>query len=167
MTEEAFEQAARIYGDTIFRVAFHAVGSRHDAEDVAQTVLLRLYQQTQPFENQAHLKHWLLRVTVNESRRLLRSPWRERVVPLEDWDGPVEEKEEGEVLAAVMALEPKYRLSVYLHYYEGCSVREVAQALHAKESTVQTWLQRARMKLRTALTEEKEGNGYVRPELLP
>ena len=65
-----------------------------------------------------------------------------------------------------MALEPKYRLSIYLYYYEGCSVREVAQALHAKESTVQTWLQRAREKLRVSLTDEKEGTSYVRPKLL-
>lgn len=167
MTDEIFERAAQTYGDTIFRVAYHAVRSRPDAEDVTQTVLLKLYEHKEPFLGEDHLKFWLLRVTVNESRRLLRTPWRRKVVPLEEWDGSTESKEEGEVLEAVMALEPKYRLSIYLYYYEGCSVREVAQALRAKESTVQTWLQRAREKLRVSLTDQKEGAGYVQPEFLP
>lgn len=166
MTDEVFERAAQTYSDTIFRVAYHAVRSRPDAEDVTQTVLLKLYEREEPFQGEDHLKFWLLRVAVNESRRLLRAPWRRKVVPLDEWDGPAESKEEGEVLEAVMALEPKYRLSIYLYYYEGCSVREVAQALHAKESTVQTWLQRAREKLRVSLTDEKEGASYVRPEFL-
>lgn len=169
MTDERFEQVARAYGDTLFRVAYHAVGSRPDAEDVTQTVLLKLYQYSGVFENEEHMKHWLLRVAVNESRRLLRSAWRRNTTPLEDWDDPAEERgsEESDVLQAVMALEPKYRLSVYLHYYEGCSVKEIAQALRANPSTVQTWLQRAREKLRTALKDEEEGTGYVRPQIVP
>lgn len=162
MTDEMFESAARTYGDTLFRVACHALNSRADAEDVVQTVLLRLYRYTGVFEDDAHLKHWLLRVTVNESRRLLRSPWRRHTVPLEEWDASTQDSDQtGEVLSAVMALSPKYRLSIYLYYYEELSVREVAQALHAKESTVQTWLHRARELLRTTLTEERRGAHHV------
>lgn len=157
MTGEEFERLARRYGDTIFRVACHALGNRPDAEDVSQTVLMKLYCSTQTFDSPEHVKHWLLRVTVNECRRLLRSPWRRRTLPLEDYDAPVPGPGEGsEVLTAVMALEPKYRTAVYLYYYEDCTVREVAQALGAKESTVQTWLQRAREKLRRALGEPSE-----------
>ena len=57
--------------------------------------------------------------------------------------------------------QPKYRAVIYLYYYEGCSVKEVAAALHANPSTVQTWLQRARERLRRELSEEEEGKGYV------
>ena len=114
------------------------------------------------------MKHWLLRVAVNESRKILRSAWRKKVIPLEDWDHPVEGPEENGVLEAVMALEAKYRLPVYLYYYEGLSVQEVAVALGAKTSTIQTRLQRAREKLRATLTEEeKEGTPYVRPQIVP
>ena len=169
MTGEAFEQAVRDYGNTVYRVACHAVKDRSEAEDVTQTVLLRLYQNATPFESGEHLKHWLLRVAVNESRKVLRSPWRKRRVPLEDWDGAAaEEPEDLGVLEAVMALDAKYRLPVYLYYYEDCSVQEIAAALGANPSTIQTWLQRAREKLRTALTEEKkEGTPYVRPQIVP
>lgn len=162
MTDEEFERAARAYGDTVFRVACHAVGSRTEAEDVVQTVLLRLYQHPEGFRSEDHLKHWLIRVAVNESRKLLRSPWRRRTVPLEDWDGPAAEREDSGVLAAVMALEAKYRLPVYLYYYEGYSVQEAAEALNTNPSTVQTRLQRAREKLRSVLTDAaEEGNEYV------
>lgn len=168
MTAEEFEQAARTYSDTIYRVARHALADRAEAEDVTQTVLLRLYQRREGFESEEHQKRWLLRVAVNESRKVLRSPWRRRMVPLEDWDGPTEEREESGVLSAVMALEAKYRLPMYLYYYEGLSVREVAQTLGVGESTVQTRLQRAREKLRKALTgDEKEGKGHVRPQIVP
>lgn len=161
MTDETFEHLARAYGDTVFRVAYHTLKSRADAEDVSQTVLLKLYREPKPFQSDDHAKHWLIRVTVNECRKLLRAPWR-RALPLEDYDGPAQNPEDhSDVLSAVMALERKYRLCVYLYYYEEYSVREIAQFVHAKESTVQTRLQRAREKLKYTLQREKEASDYV------
>ena len=86
MTDETFEQAARTYGDMLYRVAYHTLRNRADAEDVVQNVLLKLYQQESCFESEDHMKHWLLRVTVNESRKLLRSFWRRHAVPLDQRD---------------------------------------------------------------------------------
>ena len=171
MTQEEFSRAARTYGDTIYRVALHALKNPADAEDVMQTVLLKLFEEKKSFESEEHRKHWLLRVAVNESRRLMRSFWRRTTVPLEEWqDSPaLEDPARAEVLRAVMGLETKYRLTVYLYYYEGCTVAEVATALRANPSTVQTWLLRARERLRRELSgqEEKEGPGYVRPQIVP
>lgn len=167
MTSVEFEQAVRDHANTVYRVACHALRDRQEAEDVTQTVLLRLYQYTGEFQSEDHLKHWLLRVAVNESRKVLRSPWRRRTVPLEDWDAAVESPEELGVLETVMALDAKYRLPVYLYYYEDCSVQEIAAALGTNPSTVQTRLQRAREKLKNALCEEtKEGTPYVRPKIV-
>lgn len=165
MTDKEFERWARCYGDTVFRVACHALRNQSDAEDVTETVFLKLYERKESFESEEHGKAWLIRVAVNESRRLLSAPWKKRTIPLEDWDGPDEKNEESGVLHEVMALEPKYRLSIYLYYYEGYSVREVAQIMRTRESTVQTWLQRGREKLRGALAEEG-GKTCVRPEFL-
>lgn len=168
MTKEDFEQAVREHANTVYRVARHALKDRGEAEDVTQIVLLRLYQYSGTFQSPEHLKHWLLRVTVNESRKVLRSVWRKKIVPLEDWDSPVEGPEETGLLEEVMALEAKYRLPIYLYYYEGLSVQEVATTLGANVSTIQTRLQRAREKLRRSLSdEEKEGTPYVRSEIVP
>ena len=167
MTDEAFARAARTYGDTVYRVAYHALGSPHDAEDVMQTVLLRLYECKKEFESEEHMKRWLLRVAVNESRHVLRSFWRRTCVPLEEWreTAAPEDPEKAEALRAVMALESKYRLAVYLYYYEGLSVAETAAAMRANVSTVQTWLLRARDRLRKSL--KKEESVHVRPEIVP
>ncbi len=171
MTQEAFSQAVRTYGDTIYRVAYHALNDPQDAEDVTQTVLLKLYECKTEFESEEHQKHWILRVAVNESRKLLRSFWRRTSVPLEEWHDTAvpEDPARAEALEAVMALEPKYRVAVYLYYYEGLSVAETAAAMRANPSTVQTWLLRARAKLRKALSneEEREGSVHVRPEIIP
>ena len=162
-TNDSVDEILETYGKMVYRLAYARTGSRADAEDVTQTVLLKLYQQGDRFESEEHRKHWLLRVAVNESRRLLRSFWRSRAVPLdEQWDAPVsDDPAKRELFQAVMGLETKYRLTIYLYYYEGCSVKEVAAALHANPSTVQTWLQRARERLRRELSEEEEGKGYV------
>ena len=160
MTGEAFAQAVQTYGDTVYRVAFHALNSREDAEDVMQTVMLKLFEYDKEFESEAHL---------NESRKLLRSFWRRVSVPLDDWrelEAP-EHGERAELLEAVMALDPKYRLAIYLYYYEGLTVAETAAAMRANPSTVQTWLLRARARLRSALdekAEDREGSVYVRPQ---
>ncbi|MEY8403598.1 sigma-70 family RNA polymerase sigma factor [Oscillospiraceae bacterium 44-34] len=169
MTQEAFSRVAQTYGDTIYRVAFHALNNPHDAEDVVQAVLLKLYERKKEFESEEHQKHWILRVAVNESRKTLRSFWRRTCVPLEEWRETAvpEDHDRAEVLEAVMALEPKYRVAVYLYYYEGLSVAETAAAMGANPSTVQTWLSRARERLRKALTEEREESVYVRPETVP
>ena len=171
MTQEAFAQAVQTYGDTVYRVALHALNNPADAEDVMQTVLLKLYECKKEFESEEHRKHWILRVAVNESRRVMRSFWRRTSVPLEDWQETAvpEDPAKVEVLEAVMALEPKYRLSVYLYYYEGLTVAEVAAAMKANPSTVQTWLLRARARLRKELSneEEREESVYVRPEIVP
>ena len=55
--------------DAVFRLAFSYLKSRADADDITQTVLLRFYETAQVFESDAHVKNWLLRVTVNECRK--------------------------------------------------------------------------------------------------
>lgn len=124
-----------------------------------QTTLLRLLEHRQPFESEEHMKHWLLRVAVNESRKLLRSFWRRHAVPLDEWrDAPVfQDPAQSELFQAVMALDAKYRLTIYLYYYEGCSVSETAAALRAKPSTVQTWLQRARAACAAHFLRKRKG----------
>ena len=154
MTDAAFEAVVKLYADMVFRLAYSYLKNRADAEYVMQETLLKLYTQD-PFDTPEHERFWVVRVAVNECRRLLRSPWRCRTGPLEEapetavFDTPAQ----SELFREVMALPPKYRAAVYLHYYEGYSVREVACAMNANPSTVQTWLMRARGQLKTNLKE--------------
>lgn len=155
MTDAEFRLAVERYGDMLFRLAYSCTRSRADAEDVMQETLLKLYTAQKAFESPDREKNWLVRVAVNECRHLLRTPWRRRTGPLEEaadtpvWDTPAQ----SELFRQVMALPPKYRAAIYLYYYEGYAVREIAALLGAKISTVQTWLLRARGQLKLRLKE--------------
>ncbi len=155
LEREAFLRLAGKYKDTVFRVALNALGSPHDAEDVVQETLLRLWNREEPFESDEHGKHWLIRVTLNLCRNVFRAPWR-RHIPLEElhaaavFDAP----EEAALFGEVMALPEKYRTVLYLFYYEGYSVKEIGELLKVSETAVTTRLSRARQALKLKLTEE-------------
>ena len=109
----------------------------------------------QAFPDDNQLRHWLVRVTVNACKDALRSPWRRRMVPLDDYREPVFNTPEHQNLyAEVMALPAKYRLPLYLYYYEGYTAAEVGELLGLGPSTVRTRLARAREKLKAQLREE-------------
>ena len=74
-SNEAFAQNAEKYMDTVFRVAYGWLKNPDDANDVTQDVLIELYKTDKAFESDAHLKNWLIRVTVNRCKMLFRSPW--------------------------------------------------------------------------------------------
>lgn len=160
MTNEEFAGYARDYADTIYRVAYHACKNPADSEDILQEVLLKLYRAPDPFESPEHVRRWLIRVTVNQSRKLLRSAWFRKTNPLEDCTTAVEfeSPEESGVFQAVMSLPSKYRVPLYLYYYEGYPAKEVAALCGLKESTVSTRLQRARQKLKQILETMEEGS---------
>ncbi len=152
------EQLSRIVEeekDALFVTAFHYCKNRWDAEDAVQNALVRLLRGNAPYEDREHLHRWLLRVTVNECKRLLTSPWRRHTEPLETCrqEFGIEAPEESALFDAVMALPKKYRMVVCLYYYEGYSVRETASVLGLRESAVQTRLMRARQNLKEQLQE--------------
>ena len=155
MTEQAFTAAAERHLDMVYRIALNYFRVPADAEDAAQTVMLRLWQSDGDFADDDHLRRWLVRVTLNACRDVSRSPWRRRTVPLEECREPAfEDPGRQRLYEEVMALPAKYRLPLYLYYYEGYAVAEVGELLGLKPSTVQTRLARAREKLRGSLMEE-------------
>ena len=155
LDRETFETAVARYQDTVYRVALHALGSQADGEDTVQEVFLRLYTYAKPFESDEHLRRWLIRVTVNVCKNTLKSRWRRRVSLDERGELPVFDQPEDETLfKAVLSLPDKYRVVLYLFYYEELTTAQIAQALDLKQSAVTTRLSRARGLLKAKLGEE-------------
>ena len=154
LTEEQFSYLAKKYMDTVFRLAFHYTKSRSESDDITQEVLLKLYRTDKPFESEDHVRYWLIRVTVNECKRAFLSPWK-RTEPIEDYAEQLAFKtpEHSELFHAVMALPQKYRVPIFLHYYEGYSCGEISQFLSIPNATVRTRLRRGREQLKTDLQE--------------
>ena len=156
MENMEFEALARRYMDMVFRLAFSYMKSASDADDVTQNVLLRLLRNIKPFENEEHARFWLVRVTVNECKRALRSPWR-RAGDIEEYANELhfETPEHSELFYAVMELPEKYRTAIYLYYYEDHSTDEIARLTGTPAATVRTRLRRGRELLRAGLEEAK------------
>ena len=156
MDEARFNAAVRRYQDMVYRTAPHALGSPQDADDAVQEVFLRLFGCRGGFEGEEHLRRWLLRVTVNYCRDVLRSPWRKRRASWEEVpEVPVFDRpEQAALYREVMALPEKYRMVLDLFYYEELSVREIGGLLGVEASTVTTRLARARRRLKERLGED-------------
>lgn len=138
------------YKDDVYRLALSFTRSAQEAEDVCQTAFLKLMQQEHitPGKERA----WLMQVTANECRNLLRSAWWRKTETLSD-TLPAMPMPTGEIYQAVMALPPKYRVVIYLRYYEEYTTQEIARILHISPSAVTTRMNRARQKLREQLKE--------------
>ena len=151
MTHNTFDVMDH-YKDAVYRTALTVTGNFADAEDIMQDVFLQYYQSHPDFESPAHEKAWLLRCTINAGRNLRRSAWFSRRI---DADIDQFSKEAGEdasdVLAAVLSLPEQYRTAIYLHYYEGYPIKEIARLTNSSEAAVGKRLSRARDKLRQKL----------------
>lgn len=153
-TEEQFCALAKKHMDMIFRIAFNFLKDRNEADDITQNVLLKLLDAKKEFESEEHIKYWLIRVTINESKKALRSPWR-KTEPIEDYASTIafSAPEQGEVFAALMELPEKYRTALYLYYVEEYSSSEIARILKMPQSTVLSHLSRGRELLKRKLKE--------------
>lgn len=138
------------YKDDVYRLALSCTRSPQEAEDICQSVFLKLMEH--PNITPGKEKAWLMQVTVNQCRSLLRSHWWSRTEPIPDTI-PDKAAESDGVREAVMALDPKYRVVIYLYYYEQYTVKEIAQLLRISSSCVSTRLFRARELLKKRLEE--------------
>lgn len=144
------------YSDLLLRLSYTYLGSTADAQDICQSVFLKLLQAPRSFTDSAHERAWIIRTAINLCKDHLKSHWRRTTVALEAAETvPASQAEEGSLLAAVELLPPKYRAVIYLYYYEGYSAKEIAALLGEKPATVFTRLDRGRQKLRTYLEQEE------------
>lgn len=152
-SEQEVRRAIERYSNTVNRICMTHLKNYHDTEDIFQTVFLKYALNSVEFENDEHEKAWIIRVTINACKDLLKSFFRNRTVPLDEIILKTEDdyNEHSEVLEAVLSLPQKYRTVVYLHYYEGYTAVEIAKMLNKNENTVYTHLTRAKKMLKDIL----------------
>ena len=132
------ERLAQLYADAILRLSYTYLKNTDDAQDICQTVFVKLLSHPRTFDTPEHEKAYILRMAANACKDVLRSPWRS-------------------VLAAVNQLPENYRTVLYLFYYEGYQAEEIGRILGISKSAVHVRLNRGREKLKTYLEED----GYV------
>lgn len=158
-SEQEVNVAIERYSDMVLRLCMVYLKNGPDTEDVFQTVFLKYTLHPKEFESSEHEKAWLIRVTVNACKDLLRSFFRSRTVSLEDMGEYAPDITPGQhaVMEAVWALPKQYREVIYLHYYEGYTAPEIAGILKRNPNTVYTHLHKGRELLKISLGGEMDG----------
>ncbi len=151
-TNQQAERLANAYADAILRLSYTYLKNTQDAQDICQTVFVKLLTEPREFESAEHERAYVLRMAANACKDLLKSPWRKRTCGLEAvLEVPAPEAGDGSVLSAVNQLPALYRAVIYLFYYEGYQAAEIGKILGVPTATVHTRLARGRAKLRDVL----------------
>ena len=145
------------YSDMVLRIAYTYLKNRADAEDIVQDVFLRIIDKKPSFNDESHVKSWLIRATINMCKNKVNMFWNKNKCSIDDvQEFAVSDKynTDTSVFQAVMALGEKYRVVVYMYYYEGYSTPEIADVIGKNETTIRSLLHRARNKLKDMLKED-------------
>lgn len=142
----------------VYRLALLLLGSVADAEDVAQTVFLKIWEKNPKFRDADHETAWVLTTTRNQCRDLQKSYYRKKRASLEDAPEKAvsfTSNADNEIWQALQSLPKKYRVVLYLYYYEGYPVKELSVLLGRRESTLQTRLATGRKLLKESLSNTR------------
>jgi RNA polymerase sigma-70 factor (ECF subfamily) len=159
-----FEDVVREHQDSVYGAALRILGDRDAALDAANQTFMKAYRSIASYDPSRPIKHWLLRIAVNEAITIGRARTRERArqapeaeaADLPDRAATPEAETIGRdsrerIRAAVASLPDLYREVVVLRYFNELSVDEVAAVLSRSSSTVGVQLLRGRQLLRKAL----------------
>ena len=150
------------YQQRVFALVFGIVRDRHEVEDVAQEVFLKVFLRISAFDGRSKFYTWLYRVAANTAKDHVKKRRRRPALPLEE-DAGIPDESGGPTQAAVVserrvmvreaiaALPTRYREVLALRELEGMTYNEIAQVLRLSIGTVESRLHRARARLKRRL----------------
>ena len=154
-TNDCIDEVIQEYSAMVYRISLTHVKTKTDADDVFQEVFMRYFRKDRTFRSEEHRRAWLIRVTINCSKKLLSSAWRKRTVQLDDVYS-FEMPEENSLYRSLLELPEKYRSVLHLYYFEDMSVEQVGQTLNIKPATVRMQMTRGR----TMMKEKLKGDYF-------
>lgn len=143
------------YSNNILRISYTYLKNSTLCEDVLQDVMLKIINKNIKFTDSEKEKAWIIKVTTNLCKDILKSSWYKKNVELQE-DLSYLPKEQEEILNEVLKLPEKYRITIYLYYYEDYSLKQISRLMKRNESTIGTWLSRGKKKLAENLKGEWE-----------
>lgn len=153
MDERGFVTAVDQHRDMLYRIAYTVLHNNEDCADALQESLIKAWQRLGTLRDDARFRGWIIRIVVNCSRDMLRRR-KVRVLELTE-DIPAPQIQDTYVAEALKLLDERLRLPIVLHYLEGMSVREIADALRLPQGTVKNRMYHGRNKLAQILSEEE------------
>ena len=154
MQENKIEDAVREYTQMVLNIAYTYTKNSHDAENIAQDFFLSLYRNMWKIGSDEYMKAWLIRVTINKSKNHMKTAWIRKRSEMPNVQQDLPTNETGDLLNAVLSLDVKYKIPIYLMYYEGYSIKEISEIVKIKPATIGTRLKRGREILKTLLGDD-------------
>ena len=154
-----FDDLYQKYAGMVFRTAYNFLLNKDDAEDIVQEVFIKYFISNKTLNDDNHEKAWILTVTANLSKNVLRSKSRQNL-ELNDTIKIVDNKFEKAITnhldleEAMKRLTANQRLVIYLFYYEQIPIKNIAKIMKSNENTVKSHLLRAKSKMKTYLEKE-------------
>ena len=158
---EEFEALFREHWQLVYRTAYGITGNRQDAEDVLQSIFVKLLQRGVAPELRQPAERYLHRAAVNLSLNVLRARKRRRLVDgVEHLDIPDRQVDEAareaddfhdRLMDAIAQLKPRAVEILLLHYKHGYSDAQIAKLLGASRGTIAVTLYRLRARLKSLL----------------
>lgn len=156
-TQQEILELYEKYYEMVWRICLVRFGNSHDAYDAAQETFVRLMNYGKSFHNEEHEKAWLIRTAVNYCKDVLKSNHRKNEICLESGE-PIEAAAIAEgytdVYEAMMDLPEQYRVVLYLYYYEGYSLKEIAAMLKTNASTLRSRFAKAKELMKGYLQDD-------------
>ena len=163
ISDEKFELIITSYHKLLFSIAYSYIRSNYYAEDIVQDAFIKLYRARKRFENEEHIKNWLIRVTINECLDTLKNKTNELLIDneyinnLSDTSDADKGKNE-DIYSCICSLKDEYKTIIILYYYDNYSLKEIANILKISESNASSRLVRARGKLKKIILERRKNN---------
>lgn len=154
--DDIFKEKYERYSKLLFRIAFLHLGNAYDAEDVLQNVFMKLLYSSPKFTDDEHEKAWLIRVTQNHCKNILKSSSHRNNGELNN--EITQDKEQDlskaiDISQKIKALPANYKTAIYLHYYEDLTTEQISKILKISQSAVKMRLKRGRELLKSELEE--------------
>ena len=154
MTDKQFSERALACAGRLHRISYLILGREADCEDAVQEALMRAWLHISSLREESYFETWLIRILINESRRILRQRLKHPTDEIPE-SLPAPEPPDRALHDALLSLEAKLRIPIILHHLEGYSVREIAGMLSIPEATVKYRLRRGRELLKLQLKEDE------------
>ncbi|MGL4912320.1 MAG: RNA polymerase sigma factor [Romboutsia sp.] len=149
-----FEEVYNRHVDMVLKICVLYLKNIHDAEEATQETFIKLMKYKPKFENKEHEKNWLIKTASNICKNILKSSWFKKITCSDDLSHFYKDEKEYDILQEILDLPYKYKMSIYLFYYEGYSTDEIAKILDTKPATVRSNLHRGRNLLKISLGSE-------------
>jgi RNA polymerase sigma-70 factor (ECF subfamily) len=171
-SEWAFRELVQRYQDIVVRTAFAYLKNKDEAEDLAQEVFIAVYENISSFRNEANLKTWIYRITINKSINQIRKlKWKSALSQVENiletiahitkdkndpYSNLVNKEQELIVQRAMNKLPESQQTAFILHKYDDLSHQEIAKVMNISIPAVESLIHRAKMNLQKNLIHLKK-----------